>query len=178
MDFEVKPLPASLQVCSVLCWYRCLILTFGQNFVNDDNRLFKAELLETDASNTQLSSPGKRKFDERSDGSAETAPERFNAAGSPIGNEMGLDGSTRQGDYISRDGPSNHELIVGVDPKDIMSNGESSGQEMQERSSMRMMAGLQKGEKASTIDSMDLDEVMEDDHAAGESAAVRQFGIS
>jgi hypothetical protein len=60
-----------------------------------------------------------------------------------------------------------------------MNNGESSGQEMQERSSMRMMAGaLQKGEKASTIDSMDLDEVVEDQHAAGESAAVRQFGIS
>jgi len=99
---------------------------------------------------------------------------------------MGLDGemnnhaeSARQGDLLSQGGPNNHELIVGVDPKDIMNNEQSPTQEMQERSSMRMMAGaLKKGGKTSTIDSMDLDEVVEDEHAAGESAAVRQFGGS
>ena len=75
------------------------------------------------------------------------------------------------------DYPKDHEIIVGVDPNDLESNVQSSGQEMQERSSMRMMAGMSQ-EKSSTIDNMDLDEVMEDEHAAGESAAVKHVGFS
>jgi hypothetical protein len=144
-----------------------------------DNRAFKAELAESDDSQTQVSvvsSPGKRKFDERgSDGSAEVTPSRWDGDASPRGNESALEGEmSHRGDYLNS---QDHEIIVGVDPKDLDSNGQSSGQEMQERGSMRMMAGMSQ-EMSSTIDNMDLDEVMEDENAAGESAAVKHVGFS
>ena len=68
-----------------------------------------------------------------------------------------------------------HEIIHGVDPN-LLGNDDSpfSGQEMQERSGIPMLSG--RG-GASTIDSMDLDQVMEDEHTAGESAAVRSVEL-
>ena len=67
-----------------------------------------------------------------------------------------------------------HEVIVGVDPSLLDTrNNPSHGQEMQERNSMRMLSRRTNGEKMSTIDSMDLDQVMEDDNTREESAAVK-----
>jgi hypothetical protein len=69
------------------------------------------------------------------------------------------------------------EMIMGVDPSFQEPN--LSGQEMQERSSMRMLsARAQDGAgNAKPIDIMDLDQVMEDDNIAQESGAVRRVGF-
>jgi len=138
-----------------------------------DNRAFRAELVESDGSQAQVSSPGKRKFDERgSEASSEATPSSWDGGASPRGKERAMEGEmSNHGDYL-RD----HEIIVGVDPNDLESNRQSAGQEMQERSSMRIMAGI--SQEKSTIDNMDLDEVMEDEHPAGESAAVKHVGFS
>jgi hypothetical protein len=74
-------------------------------------------------------------------------------------------------------GNRGQEMIEGVDPN--MHETPSSGQEMQERSSMRMLAAKPRGgaENAKPIDLMDLDQVMEDDNVAQESGAVMQIGL-
>lgn len=138
-----------------------------------DNRAFKAELIEGDSSQTQISSPGKRKFDQRgSEASPEATPSRWEGGASPKGEESAMGGKmSNHSDYLQ-----DHDIIIGIDPKDIESNEQSAGQEMQERSSMRMMAGM--SQEKSTIDSMDLDEVIEDERPAGESAAVKHVGFS
>ncbi|TVY42972.1 hypothetical protein LSUB1_G001284 [Lachnellula subtilissima] len=151
MNFEAKPLPANLEA-----------------FVHVDNRAFKAELIEGGSSQTQVSSPGKRKFDQRE---AE-ASSRWDSGASPRGDESTMNGEmSNHSDYLQ-----DHEIIIGVEPNDIESNKQPVGQEMQERSSMMMMAGM--SQEKSTIDSMDLDEVIEDEHPAGESAAVKRVGFS
>jgi len=53
----------------------------------------------------------------------------------------------------------------------------SQGQEMQERSNLRMLSS-RAAEKPTTIDNMDLDQVMEDDHVAKESTAVKHVGFA
>lgn len=70
------------------------------------------------------------------------------------------------------------EVIHGVDPT-LLGNNDApfSGQEMQERSGMLMLSGRGGGEAASTIDKMDLDQVMEDENTTEESAAVRSVEL-
>jgi hypothetical protein len=77
------------------------------------------------------------------------------------------DGSTTTDD-------NGHEVIVGVDPS-LLDNRSSpfEGQEMEERSSMRMLSSRTNSEKISTIDNMDLEHVMEDENTREESAAVK-----
>jgi hypothetical protein len=77
----------------------------------------------------------------------------------------------------STNGNGGSEIIMGVDPSLLDSH--SSGQEMQERSSMRMLSARPKDGVANTkpIDIMDLDQVMEDDNIARESGAVRRVGF-
>jgi hypothetical protein len=69
----------------------------------------------------------------------------------------------------------NHGVIHGVDPT-LLGHDDSHllGQEMQERSGIPMLSG--RG-GAATIDSMDLDQVIEDEHTAAESAAVRSVEL-
>ncbi|TVY84170.1 hypothetical protein LSUE1_G000958 [Lachnellula suecica] len=183
MSFENKALPPPLE-----------------KFVLADNRAFKAEIREKENSQTHISSPGKRKYD-NSDDFSNTSPRWENNA-NPKGYDTVPDGETNTQDQVGaseappafntgsnqipmQDTPSQpgdnsvtseqHEVIVGIDPKEIMDNG----QEMQERSSMRMLAGATKeNEKPGTVDSMDLDEVVEDANSAGESAAVKHVGFS
>ena len=70
------------------------------------------------------------------------------------------------------------EVIHGVDPT-LFGNDDSpfSVQEMQERSGIPMLAGRAGGE-TSTIDSMDLDQVMEDENRTEESAAVKHVELA
>ncbi|KAH6684481.1 hypothetical protein B0J14DRAFT_572979 [Halenospora varia] len=176
MDYPWKPLPDDLEA-----------------FVNRDNGLFKAEFAE-DETQTQLQSPGKRKFDERSDqGSPGSPTDRWNGNtdhennATMIEREMGSNKSWADAKAASQslagrladdDSKENkQEILVGLDPFQI--NGQSSGQEMQERSNMPMIAGLPSGKptKQATIDSMDLDEVLEDDKIQEPSPAVKHVGF-
>ena len=72
-----------------------------------------------------------------------------------------------------------HEVIHGIDPI-MLKDGDTpfSGQEMQERSGIPMLSSRAGGEPATTIDSMDLDQVMEDEHTTEESAAVKNVGLA
>ncbi|KAH8683014.1 hypothetical protein BGZ60DRAFT_208922 [Tricladium varicosporioides] len=176
MDYPWKPLPDELEA-----------------FVTRDNGLFKAEFAEDEAQ-MQLQSPGKRKFDERSDrGSPDSPTNRWNGSTDHENNatmmerEMGSNNSWTDTKVASQslsgrlanDDPkeSKQEILVGLDP--FQMNGQSSGQEMQERPSMPMMASLPLGKttKPMTIDSMDLDEVLEDDKLQEPSPAVKHVGF-
>ena len=65
---------------------------------------------------------------------------------------------------------SAEDVIMGVEP--TIEAGYSSGQEMQERSGMRLLRASK--DEPSTIDNMDLDSmVVEDELQAVESSAVR-----
>ncbi|KAF4636706.1 hypothetical protein G7Y89_g1392 [Cudoniella acicularis] len=171
-------------------------------FVRTDNRHFKAEFIENEDTQTQLSSPGKRKFDERSEeGSQDSTTGRWNGAvASPnmsiMEREMGgSDGPSWEGPQAASQSlasrlndvtnetssAESREVLVGVDPSLVSNNGVSSGQEMQERGSMPMVAARPLGNANSTIiESMDLvmKEVMEDDRLAEESPAVKHVGFT
>jgi hypothetical protein len=71
------------------------------------------------------------------------------------------------------------EVIHGIDPA-MLNNDDMpfSGQEMQERSVMPMLSSRAGGEPVTTIDSMDLDQVMEDENTTEESAAVKNVGLA
>ncbi|KAG9236630.1 hypothetical protein BJ875DRAFT_455983 [Amylocarpus encephaloides] len=169
-----------------------------ETFIHADNRAFKQELIENDDTQTQVSSPGKRKF--ACDEPQESVSERYNS--SPKVSESATninileremsdtrpspsDGTERASQHLSpRIGHNNvcfsghgeGEVINGVDP----SLPQISGQEMQERGSNPMRLSMLGGPvnvKASTIDNMDLDEVTEDTHIATESGAVKRVGF-
>jgi hypothetical protein len=72
-----------------------------------------------------------------------------------------------------------HEIIHGIDPT-MLSNDDTpfSGQEMKERSGIPMLSSRAGGEPVTTIDSMDLDQVVEDDNITEESAAVKNVGLA
>jgi hypothetical protein len=73
-----------------------------------------------------------------------------------------------------------NDIIMGVDPSMLQKNRESSAQEMKELGGMRfsMMAGAGNNAKPSTIDNMDLDEVVEDQRVAEPSGAVKHVGFA
>lgn len=75
------------------------------------------------------------------------------------------------------DGKENHEMIIGVDPNTY--ENPSPGQEMQERSGIRMLSARagNGSENPKPIDIMDLDQIMEDENVAMESGAVRHVGF-
>lgn len=129
-----------------------------------------------DAQPVGLSSPGKRKFHESS---------LYNQDYGVKVSERELRTSDGSSDWEG--GPSNdnfapnggEDLIVGIDPSLLTkSHDNDTKQEMQERNDIPMLAGrsLTK-EKASTIDSMDLDQVVEDADVKEESAAVKRVGF-
>jgi hypothetical protein len=74
----------------------------------------------------------------------------------------------------------NLEVIMGVDPSLQQHDGGSSAQEMTELGGMRfgMMGSAAGNAKRSTIDNMDLDEVVEDQHVAEPSGAVKRVGFA
>lgn len=184
--------------------FTCASLTSFQAFVKWENTNFRSEFrtvedsppdsqtIIDDSQPVGLSSPGKRKFHESSlynqeygvqiserevrtsDGSSEWEAENSNNPFRSNGKE---------------------EVLVGIDPSLLTKNPEDDNmgreskswddwkdnkaiQEMQERTSMPMLSSrpLTK-EKASTIDSMDLDQVVADDVVKEESAAVKHVGF-
>ena len=160
--------------------------------------MFKNEFPDDD-SQTQLSSPGKRKFDERSVESQNSSPkgrddvnvverELRSSDESGSGSGAGLDDAkaASQNSASHVDGSNEEEVIVGIDPSMLSNDYQPppipprQPQEMQERSGMPMLTGMQTnggGGKKSTIDSMDLDQVLEDADTAAESAALKNLGI-
>ncbi|EPE34655.1 hypothetical protein GLAREA_10349 [Glarea lozoyensis ATCC 20868] len=179
-----------------------------ETFVRADNRAFKQELLESDfddgSTQASLSSPGKRKFDQQreTDSSQDTSYEErwggpnpsdeesntsmferdmgengalsFDGAG-PASQTLTSMGNGTQGSVNRRD----DGIILGVDPSMIQKNPESGAQEMEELGGMRLgMMGPSNGVKSNTIDSMDLDEVLEDQRVAEPSGAVKKVGFA
>lgn len=65
-------------------------------------------------------------------------------------------------------------MTLGVDPYS------NKGQEMRERGTLRMASGSQthSTQSSSTLDHMDLDEVIEDNNVAVESKAVRRVDFA
>lgn len=131
-----------------------------------------------------LSSPGKRKFDESSlvnQDSNPYAPANITARDLRNGggdDEMDITGSQQRAHTAGELGsksPDGHDVIMGIEPPNLETPPQT--QEMQERGGMPM---LSRGSMAqtSTLDSMDLDQVMEDDSVAGESAAVKRVGFA
>jgi hypothetical protein len=72
------------------------------------------------------------------------------------------------------------ELTTGVDPSELMKNGEDrQGQEMQERNGLSLLSRpVSNTTRSSTIDSMDLDQVVEDENVSKESEAVKHVGFT
>ncbi|EHK99966.1 hypothetical protein M7I_4049 [Glarea lozoyensis 74030] len=142
-----------------------------ETFVRADNRAFKQELLESDfddgSTQASLSSPGKRKFDQQreTDSSQDTSYEERWGGPNPSDEESNTS-------MFERDMGEN-------DPSMIQKNPESGAQEMEELGGMRLgMMGPSNGVKSNTIDSMDLDEVLEDQRVAEPSGAVKKVGFA
>ncbi len=129
-----------------------------------------------------LSSPGKRKYRGSDDGTNQyqgvnvTEKELSDGSGTVDGN-LG-NGAGIMEDVLPTTGKP-HEIIVGVDPSLIMKDPEGAGQEMKERGGMPMLSGRKMSvQRMGTIDVMDLDQVVDDEHVAEESTAVKQVGLA
>ncbi|PMD43684.1 hypothetical protein L207DRAFT_510194 [Hyaloscypha variabilis F] len=172
-----------------------------ETFVRFDNAAFKTELtvpeesqavgwdtedsIDSPIDSSQpvgLSSPGKRKYRGSDDESNQY--QRVNVTEKELGGseEAIVDGHLGNGGIMEDIVPTNgkqHEIIVGVDPSLIMKDNEHEGQEMKERGGMPMLSGRKASmQQMSTIDSMDLDQVVEDEHVAEESTAVKRVGFA
>jgi hypothetical protein len=129
-----------------------------------------------------LSSPGKRKYRGSDDGTNQY--QRVNVTEKELSDGSGtVDGNLGNGAGIMEDvlltNGKQHEIIVGVDPSLIMKDSEGGGQEMKERGGMPMLSGRKMSvQQTSTIDIMDLEQVVEDEHVAEESTAVKQVGFA
>ena len=154
-----------------------------------DNRLFRAERhaaepesshpADGDSPSVGFSSPGKRKFDD-----LQMTPDS-----SPTGNVnvmerelRGSDDSTWEGGLVGDQQTTNgnaYDVIVGVDPSLLTKHGDDPKVEMTERSGLPMLSRPNSNARpSSTIDCMDLDQVVEDEDVTKESAAVKQVGFT
>lgn len=176
-----------------------------QTFVKFDNATFRAECNGSEDTQTingdpqtvadddlpvGLSSPGKRKFDESSlvnQASNPYARVNIKAREMRSSDDSEANTSTSSTDpmhFSPAEFSPDHEVIMGIDPsklsKDSDGVDESKPQspEMQERSGMPMLSSRPKRTQTGAVDSMDLDQVMEDNTPAGESAAVKRVGFA
>jgi hypothetical protein len=129
-----------------------------------------------------LSSPGKRKYRGSDDETNQyqrvnvTEKELSDGPGT-VGGNLG-NGAGIMEDVLPTTGKQ-HEIIVGVDPSLIMKDSDGGGQEMKERGGMPMLSGRKMSvQQMGTIDIMDLDQVVDDEHVAEESTAVKQVGFA
>lgn len=153
-----------------------------------DNVWFKNELPPADSpvsSPISPTSPGKRKTEASE--AADEALQDFRYKGNTKTSEDSTEDTTSNGarqvselsDSSTQpivNGDSGMEVIEGVNPKNHETS--SSGQEMQERGSMLMLAAQNGTEKSKPIDLMDMDQVMEDANIAQESGAVKRVGFT
>ncbi|KAG9244801.1 hypothetical protein BJ878DRAFT_541942 [Calycina marina] len=145
-----------------------------EKFVQLDNAAFKAEFsADVDSSPSPTpKSPGKRTYSER-DSDDDISP-LMRTISSHNSNKHPVVVSEREVDEQETFEPFNSAYVTnGIDPAAV------GGQEMQERSSTRgLMSPPQQGGQSGTIDSMDLDQMLEDDNVANESKAVRRVGFA
>ncbi|KAJ5033526.1 uncharacterized protein L3040_008641 [Drepanopeziza brunnea f. sp. 'multigermtubi'] len=131
-----------------------------ETFVRFDNRTFRAEFQGSEDSHT---------VDGDSPTGAGNLPESNHYAQVNIAaREM-------------RNNAGSGDVIMGFDPStDTGFESRPTTQEMQERSGIPMLSAHATGgaTKLSTVDSMDLDQVIEDDEVARESAAVKHVGFA
>lgn len=128
------------------------------------------------------SSPGKRKFSE--DDEPATRQRRTNVTERELRDEPGqVDyAAARAATEKMRAGMTlngnQDETIIGIDPS-LVSGGSEEMQEMVERSGAPMLAAHRPLTRSpnQTIDSMDLDRVVEDHHVREESVAVKHVGF-
>jgi len=205
LNFQKHALPKALDVCFPHhATFRNKTNVY-QNFVRWDNAAFRAELPDSQSgTDTQSpiqaddsqsvtssgigpSSPGKRKYGEEDSGSRVNA-RRVNVTerelrGSDETSSIDSAGTvTREMSSMLTGGET--EMIIGVDPglldgEEEMKSGKEM--EMQERSGIPMLATRSiRGSSVmgtSTIDSMDLDQVLQDENVREESAAVKRVGF-
>lgn len=130
---------------------------------------------------SEIASP-KRKSDEMSNDSNDAQePVRWNggASGSSRGRENSI--SIIEREIGASECGVDRYMIIGKDPSmNAIPDGSNTGPEMQERSGARMLSSRPKMsvERLTTIDSMDLDQIVEDDNVAEESTAVKRVGFS
>jgi hypothetical protein len=155
--------------------------------VHFDNRYFKAEILENqpdsqtvdgDAPSVGISSPGKRKFDDLllSQDPGSNGGVKVSEREVTLNDESGSSGTITH---------EEHEVLIGfdptttgVDPSELMKNGDEK-QEMQERNGLSLLSRpVSNTAPSSTIDSMDLDQVVEDENVSKESEAVKHVGFT
>jgi len=200
MDMQALALPKPLEV-SITCSMVTTVLTTLQTFVRFDNAAFKTELTVPEESQTVgwdtedsidspmessqpvgLSSPGKRKYQGSDDESNQY--QRVNVTEKELRDteEALADGHLGNGGIMEDIAPTTgkeHEIIVGVDPSLIMKGNDDVGPEMKERGGIPMLSGRKMSmQQMNTIDSMDLDQVVEDEHIAEESTAVKRVGFA
>jgi hypothetical protein len=155
--------------------------------VHFDNRYFKAEILENrpdsqtvdgDAPSVGISSPRKRKFDDLllSQDPGSNGGVKVSEREVTLNDESGSSGTITH---------EEHEVLIGVDPtttgfdpSELMKNGDEK-QEMQERNGLSLLSRpMSNTAQSSTIDSMDLDQVIEDENVSKESEAVKHVGFT
>lgn len=174
-----------------------------QTFVSNDNHMFLQELqsqASAEDSQGSVTSPSKRKWAMQSDST--DASVRWNGGASPKGYESSvqvMEKELRSNDGVSEfeEGrtasqqlidhldesrtvtPGETEVIHGIDPTMLgRDDTPFSGQEMQERTGAPLLSGGAGGESVSTIDSMDLDQVVDDENVTEESAAVKHVELA
>lgn len=171
-----------------------------------DNLQFSDEFSASEESQSRVASPkspGKRKYDDTTEEEEERPrligrEDSVQMAESHLGGSDGADWRSRRALFrpltsripdrsVTPKQNEGHEVIIGVDPFQIIENDghdghdehQFVGQEMQERSSLPILSSHAKDTQQSiTMDSMDVDEVMQDADVREESVAVKHVGFS
>jgi len=137
--------------------------------------------VDGDAPSVGISSPRKRKFDDL-------------LLSQDPGSNGGVKVSEREVTLNDENGSSGtitheeHEVLIGIDPittgvnpVELIKNGDEKQemQEMQERNGLSLLSRpMSNTAQSSTIDSMDLDQVVEDENVSRESEAVKHVGFT
>ncbi|PQE16696.1 ubiquitin interaction domain-containing protein [Rutstroemia sp. NJR-2017a BBW] len=161
MEPNANPLPLSLEA-----------------FVREDNIAFRKELSPTDPSIDSVSSPKsppKRKYDQCSSSGSTEAEEQYKTDNDKrmVASEAIAASSALQS-RLSQNG----DVIMGVDP--VTDGNVPPGPEMQERSGNSMLTHLvgNASKQSTANDSMEINEIMNDEDIQKESAAVKRVGFA
>ncbi|PQE22262.1 ubiquitin interaction domain-containing protein [Rutstroemia sp. NJR-2017a WRK4] len=161
MEPNTNPLPLSLEA-----------------FVREDNIAFRKELSPTDHSIDSVSSPKsppKRKYDQCSSSGSTEAEEQYKTDNDKrmVASEAIAASSALQS-RLSQNG----DVIMGVDP--VTDGNVPPGPEMQERGGNSMLTHLvgNASKQSTANDSMEINEIMNDEDIQKESAAVKHVGFA
>jgi hypothetical protein len=150
----------------------------SQAFVREDNIAFRKEFPPSETSIDSISSPKsppKRKYDQCSSSGSTEAEEQYKTDSDKriVASEAIAASSALQG-RLSQSG----DVIMGVDP--VTDGNAPSGQEMQERSGNILLTHLvgNASKQSTANDSMEINEIMNDEDIQKESAAVKRVGFA